>query len=74
FRSGGRQRRIAKVRSFGLYQFGGAPGNSLWADFEVSLVWPEGGGCEVVLELQLRRALNLQEASPCAFSSSSTSP
>jgi two-component system LytT family sensor kinase len=37
------------------------------ADFEFSLGWPETGGCEVVLELPLRRALNLQEASPCAF-------
>jgi two-component system LytT family sensor kinase len=36
-------------------------------DFEFSLGWPEAGGCEVVLELPLRRALNLQEASPCAF-------
>jgi two-component system, LytTR family, sensor kinase len=36
-------------------------------DFEFSLGWPEAGGCEVVLELPLRRALNLQEASPCVF-------
>jgi two-component system, LytTR family, sensor kinase len=36
-------------------------------DFEFSLGWPEAGGCEVVLELPLRRASNLQEASPCAF-------
>jgi len=36
-------------------------------DFEFSLGWPEAGGCEVVLELPLRRALNLQEASTCAF-------
>ena len=36
-------------------------------DFEFSLVWPEAGGCEVVLELPLRRARNLQEASPCAL-------
>jgi len=36
-------------------------------DFEFSLGWPEAGGCEVVLELPLRRARNLQEASPCAF-------
>jgi hypothetical protein len=36
-------------------------------DFEFSLGWPEAGGCEVVLELPLRRAPNLQEASPCAF-------
>ncbi|HTW81018.1 MAG TPA: histidine kinase [Terracidiphilus sp.] len=35
--------------------------------FEFSLGWPEAGGCEVVLELPLRRARNLQEASPCAF-------
>jgi two-component system LytT family sensor kinase len=36
-------------------------------DFEFSLGWPEAGGCEVLLELPLRRAPNLQEASPCAF-------
>jgi two-component system, LytTR family, sensor kinase len=36
-------------------------------DFEFSLAWPEAGGCEVVLELPLRRAVNLQEASACAF-------
>jgi two-component system, LytTR family, sensor kinase len=36
-------------------------------DFEFSLGWPEAGGCEVVLELPLRRAPNLQEALPCAF-------
>jgi hypothetical protein len=36
-------------------------------DFEFSLGWPEAGGCEVVLELPLRRAPNLQEASVCAF-------
>ena len=36
-------------------------------DFEFSLGWPEEGGCEVVLELPLRRARNLQEASPCAL-------
>jgi LytS/YehU family sensor histidine kinase len=36
-------------------------------DFEFSLGWPEAGGCEVVLELPLLRALNLQEASPCAL-------
>src|SRR6202050_3784407 len=36
-------------------------------DFEFSLAWPEAGGCEVVLELPLRRALNLQEVSPCAL-------
>jgi two-component system LytT family sensor kinase len=34
-------------------------------DFEFSLVWPEAGGCEVVLELPLRRARILQEVSPC---------
>jgi two-component system LytT family sensor kinase len=34
-------------------------------DFEFSLAWPEAGGCEVVLELPLRRAPNLQEASLC---------
>ncbi len=34
-------------------------------DFEFSLGWPEAGGCEVLLELPLRRARNLQEASPC---------
>src|SRR6202521_290780 len=32
-------------------------------DFEFSLAWLEAGGCEVVLELPLRRAPNLQEAS-----------
>ena len=37
------------------------------ADCEFSLVWPEAGGCEVVLELPLRRAPSLQEAAPCAF-------
>ena len=37
------------------------------ADFELSLAWPEAGGCEVVLELPLRKACNLQETSPCAF-------
>src|SRR5580692_981326 len=36
-------------------------------NFEFSLGWPEAGGCEVVLELPLRRARNLQEALPCAF-------
>ena len=36
-------------------------------DFVFSLGWPEAGGCEVVLELPLRRARNLQEALPCAF-------
>jgi len=36
-------------------------------DFEFSLVWPEAGGCEVVLELPLRRARILQEASPCGL-------
>ena len=36
-------------------------------NFEFSLGWPEAGGCEVVLELPLRRARNLQEASPCGF-------
>jgi len=34
-------------------------------DFEFSLAWPEAGGCEVVLELPLRRARNLQEAALC---------
>jgi len=37
------------------------------SDFVFSLVWPEAGGCEVVLELPLRRALNLQEASLCGL-------
>jgi hypothetical protein len=32
-------------------------------DFEFSLAWPEAGGCEVVLELPLRRAMSLQEVS-----------
>jgi two-component system, LytTR family, sensor kinase len=36
-------------------------------DFEFSLAWPDAGGCEVVLELPLRRACILQEASPCAL-------
>jgi hypothetical protein len=36
-------------------------------DFEFSLAWPEAGGCEVVLELPLRRVRNLQETQPCAF-------
>jgi two-component system, LytTR family, sensor kinase len=36
-------------------------------DFVFSLGWPEAGGCEVVLELPLRRARNLQEAAPCVF-------
>ena len=34
-------------------------------NFEFSLSWPEAGGCEVLLELPLRRARNLREASPC---------
>src|ERR1700678_2291022 len=37
------------------------------ADFEFSLAWPEAGGCEVVLELPLRRARDLQEALPCGL-------
>ena len=37
------------------------------ANFEFSLAWPEAGGCEVVLELPLRRAGSLLEASPCAL-------
>jgi two-component system, LytTR family, sensor kinase len=36
-------------------------------DFEFSLAWLEAGGCEVVLELPLRRAPNLQEASLCGL-------
>ena len=36
-------------------------------DFEFSLAWIEAGGCEVVLELPLRRAPNLQEASLCGL-------
>jgi two-component system LytT family sensor kinase len=36
------------------------------ANFEFSLGWPEAGGCEVVLELPLRRTGSLLEASPCA--------
>jgi two-component system, LytTR family, sensor kinase len=35
-------------------------------DFEFSLGWPEAGGCEVILELPLRRAANLQETLSCA--------
>jgi len=34
-------------------------------DFAFSLAWPEAGGCEVALELPLRKAPNLQEASLC---------
>ena len=37
------------------------------SDCEFSLEWPEAGGCEVVVELPLRRARALQEAAPCAF-------
>src|SRR5580692_4520353 len=37
------------------------------ANFAFSLGWPEAGGCEVVLELPLRRTRNLQEASSCAL-------
>ena len=37
------------------------------ANFEFSLRWPEAGGCEVVLELPLRRTRSLLEASPCAL-------
>ena len=37
------------------------------ANFEFSLGWPEGGGCEVVLELPLRRTRDLQEVSPCVL-------
>ncbi len=37
------------------------------ADFEFSLEWPEAGGCEVVLELPLRRTRNPQEASTCVL-------
>ncbi len=37
------------------------------ADCEFSFSRPEGGGCEVVLELPLRREGKLQEASPCVF-------
>jgi two-component system, LytTR family, sensor kinase len=36
-------------------------------DFEFSLVWPEAGGCEVVLEMPLRKAISLQEAASCAL-------
>jgi two-component system LytT family sensor kinase len=36
-------------------------------DFVFSLGWPEEGGCEVVLELPLRRVRNLQEASLCGL-------
>lgn len=35
-------------------------------DCKLSLAWPEAGGCEVVLELPLRRTRDLQEAAPCA--------
>jgi hypothetical protein len=37
------------------------------ANFKLSLGWPEAGGCEVVLELPLRRTRTLLEASPCAL-------
>jgi two-component system sensor histidine kinase AlgZ len=37
------------------------------ANFQFSLAWPEAGGCEVVLELPLRRTESLLEASPCAL-------
>jgi hypothetical protein len=37
------------------------------ANFEFSLEWPEGGGCEVVLELPLRRTRSLLEVSTCAL-------
>ncbi len=36
-------------------------------DYEFTLGWPDAGGCEVVLEMPLRRARNLQEASLCAL-------
>ena len=36
-------------------------------DCKLSLAWPEAGGCEVVLELPLRRARSLQEAAKCVF-------
>jgi hypothetical protein len=36
-------------------------------DFVFSLGWPEAGGCEVVLELPLRRTGSQLEASPCAL-------
>ncbi len=37
------------------------------ANYELSLRWPEAGGCEVVLELPLRRTGSVPEASPCAL-------
>ena len=36
-------------------------------DFEFTLVWPRAGGCEVVLELPLRRPRELREASLCVL-------
>jgi len=36
-------------------------------DCEFSLVRLEAGGCEVVLELPLRRTRSLQEAAQCVF-------
>jgi two-component system LytT family sensor kinase len=36
-------------------------------DFVFLLGWPESGGCEVVLELPLRRARILEEVSPCGL-------
>ena len=35
-------------------------------NFDFSLVWPEAGGCEVILDLPLRWARNPHEASLCA--------
>lgn len=37
------------------------------ANFEFSLGWPDAGGCEVVVELPLRRTGNLMEVSPCVL-------
>ena len=37
------------------------------ANFEFSLGWPEAGGCEVVMELPLRRTGSLLESSPCVL-------
>jgi len=36
-------------------------------DFEFSLGWPEAGGCEVVLELPIRRDRCLREVSACVL-------
>jgi hypothetical protein len=44
-----------------------------FGEFGEVCAWPEAGGCEVVLELPLRRVRCLQEAAPSAFYSLATS-